>query len=188
MQTTQATSTPDIPFDVIREPHVLTQAEFKAVARVVRLTNHGRKWDVRHGKHSGFSDAATPEDAVIDVHHAFVNNALYLNEEEESLIGIKPSVPTREVLADYPDLVTTYAHVLAAVHHVRDIKLPAMSKKEYDAVLAALRLLGGFLAGEEVSATDDRGIVDILTDGGTHEGLASTEVHSLCERIQEYAE
>lgn len=114
MQNNQSTTITDVTSEVIREPHLLTQAEFIRAAQVVRLINHGRKWDVRHGNYSAFSDAGTPGAAVIDVHHAAVNNALYFNEADAPDVPNKPSVPTRQVLAAYPDLVAQYAHVLEA--------------------------------------------------------------------------
>jgi hypothetical protein len=82
-------------------PHQLTQAQFAAVAKVEALVNHGRKWNVTYNGKSGFSDEATAEAAKADVHHAFVNNAVYFNEPGAPDFGEKPSLPTALVMADY---------------------------------------------------------------------------------------
>lgn len=96
------------------QPHEMTQAEFVSTATVEALVNHGRKWNVTLGRNSAFSDEATPAEALVDVHHAFVNNALCLNAPDAPDIGEKPSMPPREVLADYPDLVRLYGVQLDA--------------------------------------------------------------------------
>lgn len=96
------------------QPHEMTQAEFVAIATVEPLVNHGRKWNVIVDRNSAFSDADTPAAALVDVHRAFVNNALYLNTPDAPDIGEKPSMPPREVLADYPDLVRLHGVPLDA--------------------------------------------------------------------------
>ncbi|WP_439126259.1 MAG: hypothetical protein ACNJA3_28230 (plasmid) [Pseudomonas rhizophila] len=164
-------------------PHLLTQAQFMATAQAVPLVNHGRKWDVRMGSYSSFSDAGTAQEAMIDAHHGAVNNALYFNEADAPEIPNKPSVPTAEVLASYPDLIEQYADVIAYSQAERSIALPAVNKAEFDAVLAALRLLGASMMGGLVRPGDGD-IGDILTDSGTHEGLTTEGVDALCERIQ----
>lgn len=168
---------------VVSAPHLLTQADFMAAAKAVPLTNHGRKWDVRLGSYSAFSDAGSAQAALIDVHHGAVNNALYFNDTDAPEIPSKPSVPTAEVLASYPDLIEQYADVVAASQAARTIALPAVSKAEFDAVLAALRLLGASMECGRVRP-DDGDIGEILTDSGTHAGLSAKEVDALCERIQ----
>lgn len=164
-------------------PHLLTQAQFIAAAQVVPLVNHGRKWDVRLGSYSSFSDAESAQAALIDAHHGAVNNALYFNEQDAPEIPNKPSVPTAEVLASYPDLIEQYADVIAYSQAERTIALPAVNKAEFDAVLAALRLLGASMIGGLVRPGDGD-IGEILTDSGTHEGLTVDGVDALCERIQ----
>ncbi|QHF00422.1 hypothetical protein LCG56_28950 (plasmid) [Pseudomonas cannabina pv. alisalensis] len=164
-------------------PHLLTQSEFIATAQAVPLVNHGRKWDVRMGNYNSFSDADTAEAALIDAHHGAVNNALYFNQEDAPEIPNKPSVPTAEVLASYPDLIEQYADVLAYSQAERTIALPAVSKAEFDAVLAALRLLAASMMGGLVRPGDGD-IGEILTDSGTHAGLTAEGVDQLCERIQ----
>lgn len=87
------------------KPHELTQAQFKDMAQVVALLNHGRKWEVTLNAYAAFSDAATEDAALVDVHHGAVSNALYFNEPDAPDIGEKPSLPYALVCADYPDLV-----------------------------------------------------------------------------------
>ena len=164
-------------------PHLLTQAQFIATAQAVPLINHGRKWDVRMGNYNSFSDADTAQAALIDAHHGAVNNALFLNEADAPEIPNKPSVPSAEVLASYPDLIEQYADVIAYSQAERSIALPAVNKAEFDAVLAALRLLGASMMGGLVRPGDGD-IGEILTDSGPHEGLTAEGVDALCERIQ----
>lgn len=57
-----------------------------------------------------------------------------------------------------------------------------MSKAEYDAVIAGLRMLALGVEGGTVSA-DDGDIGEILTDGGAHSGLSAEEIHDLCGRL-----
>ena len=95
-----------------RPPHEMTLAEFAEQATVEALTHHGRKWNVALGdRFAAFSDADSPLAAIVDVHRAAVNNALYLNAPEAAGIGIKPTLPPPTVLAYYPDLVAQHPHV-----------------------------------------------------------------------------
>jgi len=55
----------------------------------------------------------------------------------------------------------------------------SISKKQFDAVLAGLRLLQSCLENRLV-LPNDGDIGDILTDGGTHKGLTTTEIDALC--------
>jgi hypothetical protein len=61
------------------------------------------------------------------------------------------------------------------------------SDAEFDAVIAALRLLARVLndpTGDPVTVEPDDGdIGDILTNSGTHAGLTSDEVHDIADRI-----
>ncbi|MFA4834601.1 MAG: hypothetical protein WC749_00815 [Dehalococcoidia bacterium] len=98
-------------------PHQLTQAQFAAIAQVEALENHGRKWNVSYNGASGFSDESTAEAAKADVHHAFVNNAVYFNEPGAPELGLKPSLPPALVMADYsndPDLVARWGACMAS--------------------------------------------------------------------------
>jgi hypothetical protein len=55
------------------------------LAKAVRLSNHGRRWNVELGeRYSAFSDAETAELALLDVHRAAVNNALFFNDPVQS--------------------------------------------------------------------------------------------------------
>ena len=58
----------------------------------------------------------------------------------------------------------------------------SISKKQFDAVLAGLRLLQLCLENRLV-LPNDGGISDILTDGGSHEGLTTMEIDALCESL-----
>ena len=100
-----------------QQPHELTLAQFASQATAQELMNHGRKWEVRHGDYSAFSDAATAEEAIADVHRGAVNNALYLNTPESrsanpNLPG--SSFPPAAVLAEYPDLVEKFPDAVPA--------------------------------------------------------------------------
>lgn len=160
------------------QPHQLTQAQFTSKAQVFRLENHGRKWKVTHGTYSSFSDAATSEAAVIDAHHGAVNNALYFNQPDAPVVHDKPSAPTQQVLADYPDLVAKFGVVLSE----QLITLPAVNTDEFNALIASLRLLSAAMSGGLVKPNDGD-IGDVLTDSGTHEGLNAEQIHNLCDRI-----
>nr|AFR44004.1 DNA processing protein [uncultured bacterium] len=100
-----------------QQPHELTLAQFASQATAQELMNHGRKWEVRHGDYLAFSDAATAEEAIADVHRGAVNNALYLNTPESrsanpNLPG--SSFPPAAVLAEYPDLVEKFPDAVPA--------------------------------------------------------------------------
>lgn len=86
-------------------PHEIVLSEFKTLAAVEELTNHGRKWIVTFGPDfHAFSDAATADGALVDVHHAACNNAIYFNGPDAPDFGTLPSMPTALVLKDHPDL------------------------------------------------------------------------------------
>lgn len=96
-----------------RPPHEMTKAEFASQANAEALTNHGRKWNVILGdRYAAFSDADSPAAAVADVHHAAVNNALFINTPGANGAGIKSTLPPPAVLAEYPDLVAQYPQAL----------------------------------------------------------------------------
>lgn len=84
-----------------------TLAEYAELATVTKLENHGRKWDVRYGSDSGFSDAEDEAGAIADRHRGAVNNALYYNSPENPNL-FKMPLPRAEVLAQYPDLITQF--------------------------------------------------------------------------------
>jgi len=98
-----------------QQPHELTLAQFASQATAQELMNHGRKWEVRHGDYSAFSDAATAEEAIADVHRGAVNNALYLNTPEGRSANLPgSSFPPAAVLAEYPDLVEKFPDAVPA--------------------------------------------------------------------------
>lgn len=84
-----------------------TLAEYTQLATVTKLENHGRKWDVRYGSDSGFSDAEDEAGAIADRHRGAVNNALHYNSPE-NINTLNMPIPRLEVLADYPDLVESF--------------------------------------------------------------------------------
>lgn len=94
----------------LTEPHLSTAEQFSASAVATRLTNHGRRWQVTYGERfSAFSDEATAEAAIADVHQATVNNALYFHLPGVSVpMGTKPALPPAAVLAQYPDVVARF--------------------------------------------------------------------------------
>lgn len=110
-------------------PHELSKAQFAEVAQAEALTNHGRKWNVTYNGLSGFSDEATAEAAKADVHHAFVNNAVYFNEPDAPAFGEKPSLPDEHVIADYPDLRERWNACMANRHATG--KVEAIFKAAY---------------------------------------------------------
>lgn len=95
---------------VVQQPHEMRLEDFAALASAEALENHGRKWVVRMGKDfHAFSDAATADQAVADVHRGQVRNALYFNEPgiaEE--LNVNVSFPPAYVLAQYQDLAAEY--------------------------------------------------------------------------------
>ena len=90
--------------------HEIALIEFAQQATVEALVNHGRKWIVTFGPdfHS-FSDAATADAALVDVHHAACSNAIYFNSPDAPDFGAQPSMPTAQVLKDHPDLFVQVA-------------------------------------------------------------------------------
>jgi len=96
-------------------PHELLREEFCALAKAVRLSNHGRRWNVELGeRYSAFSDAETAELALLDVHRAAVNNALFFNDpvQSGSLYGTT-TLPPAHVLDQYPDLIELFPNAVA---------------------------------------------------------------------------
>lgn len=56
-----------------------------------------------------------------------------------------------------------------------------VSAKEFDAIVAGLRLL----AYERPRMQEGDGIIDILTNAGAHEGLSAEEINELADRLLE---
>ncbi len=66
--------------------------------------------------------------------------------------------------------------------------LTLQSDAEYDAIIAALRLLARVLddpTGDPISVEPDDGdIGSILTNSGLHSGLTADQVHDIADRFQ----
>lgn len=89
-------------------PQHVPFAEFSERATIQPLRNHGRVAAVLYdGKDLGFVDAKG-ERGLRQAHKREVNNALYLHSEAPSNDIPKPSLPTAEAIADYPDLLDTF--------------------------------------------------------------------------------
>lgn len=108
------------PMDKLVEWHEVTLTEFAKRAVVTKLENHGRKWEVElPGGTRGFSDAATPSEAIADSHRQAIANVLWWHapEHADALAEMQAAgfegvfttaMPSASVLADYPDLVRAY--------------------------------------------------------------------------------
>ncbi|ASK27157.1 hypothetical protein BG910_04860 [Neisseria chenwenguii] len=102
-----------VALEVLPAPHLCTSERFAEYARVVP-SDTARRWEVRrpeaaeYGMNRAFSDAATPEGAVKDVHHRTVNNRLYLAAGNGAEEPDKSRLPPENVLAEYPELSTLY--------------------------------------------------------------------------------
>ncbi len=57
-----------------------------------------------------------------------------------------------------------------------------LNRSEFDATIAALRLLATAIESKSVSPNDGD-IGDILTNLGEHDGLNETEVHNLADQL-----
>lgn len=98
-----------------RRPHEMTFAEFEKVAFMVKLENHGRRWEVSAGGESfGFADAPTRTGAAREVHAREVNNAVYWNQPgAPDIVNPKPSMPPAAVLDEYPELGVKFPAICA---------------------------------------------------------------------------
>lgn len=89
-------------------------AHFAAAAALQPLVNHGRTAEVFFdGKSLGFVDSLGAE-GLRQAHRSAVNNALYCNEEEVPDWLQRP-LPSREALADYPEMETRFPRAYALV-------------------------------------------------------------------------
>ena len=83
-------------------------AEFREGATIQLLKKHGRVASVSYGdKDLGFVDAMGDR-GLRQAHKREVNNALYLHSEFVSNDMPRPSLPTAEAIADYPDLLDKF--------------------------------------------------------------------------------
>lgn len=102
---------------MIKQPHHLAFEAFAAIAILTPLTGHGRVAEVKFGSYDcGFVDALGVQ-GLRQAHKREVNNALYLNSDGVSL-PVKQSLPSKEALADYPDLAARFPDVAAKVEVV----------------------------------------------------------------------
>ena len=99
--------------EVLPAPNLCTSERFAEYARVVP-SDVARNWEVRwpeateYGMNHAFSDAATPEGAVKDVHRRTVNNHLYLATGKGTKESDKSQLPPENVLAEYSELCSLY--------------------------------------------------------------------------------
>lgn len=119
--------------------HHMPLAYFAKAVRIKKLTNHGRGWEAFLDGHSlGFSDGSR-EEAIRDVHHREVNNALYFNDPSTDLSfmprHMERSMPSAEALADHPDLPEKFASVIASKPH--SAWTTPLTKSEFDAYISA---------------------------------------------------
>ncbi|MFJ7794700.1 hypothetical protein [Pseudomonas sp. NPDC096950] len=123
-------------FDLVhRQPHEVTFAVFSQRAKVVALTNHGRRWQVTFGNYSAFSDAETSVDVLRDVHGSAVNNALYLNQPDAPDIGFKPSMPPVDVLNEYPEVVALFPKSVLPLTAEQHVIIDSLRLQGYAVVL-----------------------------------------------------
>lgn len=94
-------------------PHEMTFDKFAKGARLVRLFNHGRKWEVFFGDNSlGFCDPEGEQDALRQAHAREVNNALFANSSDNTGIVPRTPMPPAEVLAEYPEICARFEGIL----------------------------------------------------------------------------
>lgn len=86
----------------------LSLLEFVRQAQAIKLTGHGRGWEVMYaGGSLGFADG-TQAQALVQVHRREVNNALYAHDSDE-LGWLWAELPARVAVDQYPELRTTFA-------------------------------------------------------------------------------
>ncbi len=86
----------------------LSLLEFVRQAQAIKLTGHGRGWEVMYaGRSLGFADG-TQAQALVQVHRREVNNALYAHDSDE-LGWLWTELPTRAAVEQYPELRSTFA-------------------------------------------------------------------------------
>ncbi len=167
--------------DLFNKPaHELTLAQFSLIAKVTALENHGRKYEVSGFGEHAFSDAATPDEAVRDVHRAMVNNALYWNErgldkDVPSSEQMTVSMPPSEVVAEYPQLREKFPRLFEKNQtHLFNFKeeiAMAESSLDYSAMLTpeAVKHMGdsvvaAIFEGHDQVRIDSDGIISKFSD------------------------
>lgn len=143
-----------------RQPHEVTFAVFSLHAKVVALTNHGRRWQVTFGNYSAFSDAENTVDVLRDVHGSAVNNALYLNQPDAPDIGFKPSMPPVDVLNEYPEVVALFPKSVLTLTPEQHVLIDTLRLQGYAVILFS----PGDLEGVNVENFQNR----LRSDGWDH--------------------
>jgi len=114
--------------------HEMTLDEFSTYVRVQECQTAARKWEVIDkdtGVNLSFADAPSPEEAIREVHHRKVNNALYFNTPEARSAGLPTSsFPPPEVLATYPDLVDKFSDAISEINEVFQRELVSQAQRQ----------------------------------------------------------
>lgn len=96
-------------------PHRLTLTQFLELGDALPVEGNPRSWEVSHGRFLTWAEADSADAALKLVHRYEVESSLKWNSAGASEGEFLPSMPTGDVLSDYPDLVETYADILAGV-------------------------------------------------------------------------
>jgi hypothetical protein len=89
--------------------------QFAANAEIRPLVNHGRTAEVFfRGQSLHFVDALGTE-GLRQAHRGAVNNALYCNEEDDVPEWLHRPLPSKEALADYPEMKARFPRAYARV-------------------------------------------------------------------------
>ena len=93
-------------------PHRLTLAQFLEHGDALPVVGNPRSWEVSHGRFLTWAEADSAEAALRQIHRREVESSLNWNRAGTSERGYLPSMPTQDVLDDYPDLKVTFAEIL----------------------------------------------------------------------------
>lgn len=93
-------------------PHRLTLAQFLELGDALPVEGNPRSWEVSHGRFLTWAVADSAESALRQIHRREVEISLKWNSTGSSEGGYLPTMPTEDVLNDYPDLKVTYAEIL----------------------------------------------------------------------------
>ncbi|WP_116827088.1 MULTISPECIES: hypothetical protein [Pseudomonas syringae group] len=96
-------------------PHRLTLAQFLEHGDALPVVGNPRSWEVSHGRFLTWAEADSAEAALRQIHRREVESALKWNSTGSSVGGYLPSMPTRDVLNDYPDLKVDFVEILTGV-------------------------------------------------------------------------
>ncbi|WP_439126260.1 MAG: hypothetical protein ACNJA3_28235 (plasmid) [Pseudomonas rhizophila] len=96
-------------------PHRLTFAQFLEHGEALPVEGNPRSWEVSHGRFLTWAEADSPMEALKLTHRREVESSLKWNSAGSREGGYLPTMPTADVLDDYPDLKVTYAEILAGV-------------------------------------------------------------------------